>query len=76
VRVGYPQKKILIPATRPAPYGLDKILPESAKNSSKSTRVGADRGGSGRVCGLGGFLPSPTHNIFYNIIFIFLTETS
>jgi hypothetical protein len=49
-----------LPATRPAPHRLDKIQPESVQKHSKSERVGADRGGSVRFCGLGGFLPSPT----------------
>jgi hypothetical protein len=52
-------KKMCLPATRPAPHGLDKIQPESVQKHSKSGRIGADRGGSVRFCGLGGFLPSP-----------------
>jgi hypothetical protein len=54
------REKMCLPATRPAPHGLDKIQPESVQKHSKSERVGADRGGSVRFCGLDGFLPSPT----------------
>jgi hypothetical protein len=53
--------KMSIPATRPAPHGLDIIQPESVQKHSKSERIGADRGGSVRFCGLGGFLPSPKY---------------